>query len=80
MKINYHMNDNLIRNGFKFGVDFNILCREWDMLRLKNWLTDSAINRSLALLLQRIKKSGQNYWIFNTYTMAYLILFGKNKH
>ena len=50
------------------------------MLRLKHWLTDNVINRALALLLQRIKESGQNYWIFNTYTMAYLILFEQNKH
>ena len=56
MQINYHMNDILIPNGLKFGVDFNILCREWDMLRLKHWLTDNLLNRALALLLQRIQQ------------------------
>ena len=80
MKINYDINDILIPNGFKFGVDFNISCREWDMLRLNHWLTDNVINRALDLLLQRIQQSGQNCWIFNTYTMEYLLLFPHDKH
>ena len=61
MKINYDINDIFIPNGFKYGVDFNILCREWDMLRFNLWLTDNVMNRALALLLQRIRDSGKKY-------------------
>ena len=78
MKNNYDDNVILIENGFKDGVDFNISCREWKMLQLNQWLNDNVMNRALALLLDRIKDSSQKYWIFNTYTMEYIIIF-KNK-
>ena len=48
------------------------------MLQLNQWLNDNVINKALALLLYRIKDSSQKYWIFNTFTMEYIILF-KNK-
>ena len=70
----------MIQNGFKYGVDFNISCREWNMLRFNQWLNDNIMNRALALLLQRIKDSAKKYWIFNTYTMEYVMLFKNKKH
>ena len=50
------------------------------MLRLTHCLTDNVLNREIALLLEIIKQSGQNYWIFNTYTMAYILLFPHYKN
>ena len=41
--------------------------------------TDNVVNRAIALLLQRMKSTGQNYWIFNTYTMSYLLRFPHDK-
>ena len=73
------MNDILITNGFKFLVDFNISCKEWEILRSSSWLTDNVINRSIALLPERIKSTDQNYWILNTYTMSYLLCFPHEK-
>ena len=43
----------IIRHGFTFGVDFNISCREWNMLRYDEWIIDNVMNRALALLQQR---------------------------
>ena len=49
------------------------------MLRSSLWLTDNVVNRAIALLLQRMQSTGQNYWIFNTYTMSYLLHFPHDK-
>ena len=81
MKNYYDDNEIIIQNGFKYGVDFNISCREWNMLRFKQWINDNIMNRALALLLRRTRDYGKKYWIFNTYTMEYLMIFkqGENK-
>ena len=52
-----------------YGVYFNISCREWNMLRFKEWMNDNFMNRALALLQERSRAYGKKYWISNTYKM-----------
>ena len=46
----YDNNDIIFKNGFRYGVDFNISCREWNMLRFKECINDNFMNRALSLL------------------------------
>lgn len=73
MRGSYNNHSIIIRHDFKHGVDFNISCRKWNMLRYKEWIIDNVINIALALLQQRNIVYGKNYWILNTYKMEYLI-------
>ena len=72
---NYHNNQILIRKGFINGVDYNMSCKEWEILQNPSWLTDNVINQALGLLKMRIKSTDQNYWIFNTYFMSLICKF-----
>ena len=63
----------IIKHGFIFGADFNISCREWNMLMSKKWLIENVMNRALAILQNGNVDNGKKYWIFNTYKMEYLM-------
>ena len=52
MRYSYNTNYIIIRDGITFGVDFNISCREWNMLRYDEWIIYNVMNRALALLQQ----------------------------
>ena len=57
----YNTNSIIIKHGFVFGADFNISCREWNMLISKEWIIDNVMNRALALLkkmLTMVKNTG----------------------
>ena len=72
-RYSYNNHSIIIIHGFKHGVDFNISCRKWNMLRSKEWIIDNVMNRALDLLQQRNISNGKNYWIFNMYKMEYLM-------
>ena len=49
------------------------------MLQFKEWINVNVINRTLDILLQSIRDYDKNYWIFNTYTMEYLMFLNRNR-